>query len=124
MALPTRQRLRPDDLLLQSRHKTNLQDLFRHQVDSSTAGEILTNDDDLQSILLASQLRGHDDSIRKWVSEQGIRAKDIFVCERPDVDGQAANSMWRWFQCLLTQHKTVKCQPCSMTCGSLITKLG
>ena len=93
LPLPTRQNLRPDDLLLQGRHKINLQDLYQNHIDSSIASEILSNNDNLQSILLAAQLRGDDDRIRNWVSEQEIRAKNILLCERPDVGHQAFNSM-------------------------------
>ena len=98
--LPTRQPLGPNDLLLQSRHKIRLQDLYQNQVDRSTADEILSNNDNLQSVLLAAQLRGDDDKIRQWISEQRIGGEDILVCERPDVDQKAFVAMRALFSAL------------------------
>ena len=90
LSLPARQQLRSDDLLLQGRLKINLRDLFENHIDRSTADQIMTNNDNLQSVLLASQLRGHDEKILRWFSDQAIRAKDILLCERPDVGHNAS----------------------------------
>ena len=90
LALPARQQLQSNELLLQSGHKINLQDLYLNQIDSSTAGEILANNDNLQSVLLAAQLRGDDDNIRKWISGQNPRRSNILLRERPDINRQAA----------------------------------
>ena len=91
--LPMRQQLQPDDLLLQSGQKINLQELYRNHLSNSLADEIMTSNDNLQSILLAAQLRGDDDSIRHWVSGQRARSKDILVRERPDVDHKAHDTL-------------------------------
>ena len=93
LSLPARQGLRSDDLLLQGRLKINLRDLYENHIDRSTADQILTNNDNLQSVLLASQLRGYDENIRQWFSDQAIRAKDILLCERPDVGHKASEIM-------------------------------
>ncbi len=93
LPLPARQNLQSDELLLQSRRKINLQDLYRNQLDSSTAGEILTNNDNLQSVLLAAQVRGDDDNLRNWISQQSLRGKNIILRERPDIDCRAAIAM-------------------------------
>jgi len=72
--------------LLQGRHKLNLQNLYRIETDSPTAEEILASNDNLLSVLLAAQVRGDDESSRKWISEQQIRvmliAKPVSPCER------------------------------------------
>ena len=93
LSLPACQQLRSDDLLLQGRLKINLRDLYENHIDRSTADQILANNDNLQSVLLASQLRGHDENIRRWFSDQAIRAKDILLCERPDVGHKASELM-------------------------------
>ena len=93
LPLPARQQLQSDELLLQSRRKINLQDLYTNQIDSSTAGEILSNNDNLQSVLLAAQVRGDDDNLRRWISEQSLGGQNILLRERPDIDRQAAIKM-------------------------------
>lgn len=93
LPLPARQQLQSDELLLQSRRKINLQDLYQNQIDSSTAGEILMNNDNLQSVLLAAQVRGDDDNLRNWISEQSLRGQNILLRERPDIDRQASTTM-------------------------------
>ncbi len=93
LPLPMRQQLRPDELLLQGKRKIDLQDLYRNKVDSSTASEILANNDNLQSVLLAAQLRGDDENIRNWISDQRIKAKNVLHCERPDVLHKATEVM-------------------------------
>ena len=93
LPLPARQQLQSDELLLQSRRKINLQDLYRNQIDSSTASEILTDNDNLQSVLLAAQVRGDDDNLRNWISEQRLEGKNILIRGRPDVGCQAATKM-------------------------------
>ena len=93
LALPARQQLQSNELLLQSGHKINLQDLYLNQIDSSTTGEILANNDNLQLVLLAAQLRGDDDNIRKWILEQSPRGSNILLRERPDINRQAARTM-------------------------------
>ena len=93
LPLPARQQLRSDELLLQSRRKINLKDLYENQIDSSTVGEILDNNDNLQSVLLAAQVRGDDDDLRNWISKQGLSGQNILLCERPDADHQAETTM-------------------------------
>ena len=93
LSLPARQQLQSDELLLQSRRKINLQDLYRNQIDSSTAGEILADKDNLQSVLLAAQIRGDDDHLRRWISEQSLSEENILLRERPDIDRRATNTM-------------------------------
>ena len=93
LALPARQQLQSNELLLQSGHKINLQDLYLNQINSSTTGEILANNDNLQSVLLTAQLRGDDDNIRKWISEQSPGGSNILLRERPDINRQAAKKM-------------------------------
>ena len=93
LPLPIREELLPHELLLQGKHKIDLQDLYQNKVDSSTAGEILSNNDNLQSVVLAAQLRGDDENIRRWVSKQKVQAKNVLNCERPDVLHQAAAAM-------------------------------
>ena len=89
LALPTRQHLQAHDLLLQSGQKVNLQNLYSQEIDSTVARDIMENDDDLKSVLLAAALSGRDDEIARWVSKQTVEAENILLCERPDINDQA-----------------------------------
>lgn len=102
LSLPVQQQLRPDDLLLQSGQKVNLQNLYQHQIDSSVAHDIMENDDNLKSVLLAAQLRGRDDDIARWVSEQKLEANDILLCDRPDINDQATQLITESLQSLFS----------------------
>jgi len=103
LPLPARQQLRPDDLLLQSGQKVNLQSLYQHQIESSVARDIMENDDNLKSVLLAAQLRGRDDDIIRWVSKQKSDMDDILHCDRPDINDQAAQLMEELLQWLFSK---------------------
>ena len=89
LPIPLRQKLRPDDLLLQGGQKINLQNLYLNQVDPSVARDIMENDDNLKSVLLAAQLRGKDDDIGNWISKQKLEASNILLCDRPDANNEA-----------------------------------
>lgn len=89
LPLPTRQQLRPDDLLLQGGKTVNLQDLYTHRVNPATAREIMENDDNLKSVLLAAQLRGNDDEIGSWISKQKLGKPDALIADRPDAKNEA-----------------------------------
>ncbi|MCJ1262859.1 hypothetical protein MMC22_002729 [Lobaria immixta] len=89
LPIPLRQKLRPDDLLLQGGQKINLQNLYLNQVDPSVTRDIMENDENLKSVLLAAQLRGKDDDIENWISNQKLEASNILLCDRPDANNQA-----------------------------------
>ena len=91
--IPASQRLQVDEIRLQGKKTIDLEDLYHDRVDQSTATKILENDDDLKSVLLAAQLRGHDDKISRWISGQAIAKQDITLSPRPDVESQAETSV-------------------------------
>lgn len=93
VALPTRQQLLPDDLLLQSGKIINLEELYRHRLSPTAARDIMDNDDNLKSVLLAASIRGRDEDVARWVSKQNPETEDIAVRERADVKGEAASAM-------------------------------
>lgn len=103
LPLPARQQLRPDDLLLQSGQKVNLQSLYQHRIKSSVARDIMENDDNLKSVLLAAQLRGRDDDIIRWVSKQKFDMDNILYCDRPDINNQATQLMEELLQWLFSK---------------------
>ena len=111
LPLPARQQLRPDDLLLQSGQKVNLQNLYQHQIEPSVARDIMGNDDNLKSVLLAAQLRGRDDDIIRWVSKQETEVDNILLCDRPDINNQATQLMEELLQWLFSEdldHKAIE----------------
>ncbi|KAG8533436.1 uncharacterized protein KY384_002219 [Bacidia gigantensis] len=103
LPLPARQQLQPDDLLLQSGKRVNLQNLFHDQVGSLEAREIMENDDNLKSVLLAAQLRGRDDDVGSWVSKQKLDKDSILQCDRPDLGMKAFLSMQHLLELLFCQ---------------------
>lgn len=89
LPFPTRQQLRPDDLLLQSGQKINLHDVYQDRVDGTIARDIMENNDNLKSVLLATQLRGKDDNISRWISKQKLKGPNVLSSDRPDADYKA-----------------------------------
>jgi hypothetical protein len=67
-----------------------LQDVYDDKVDAATACELLDNDDNLKSLLLTSQLRGQNDSVRKWILKQKMKEEDMLYIPRPDIDSRAS----------------------------------
>lgn len=105
LPIPLRQQLRPDDLLLQGGQKINLQNLYLNQVDPSVARDIMENDDNLKSVLLAAQLRGKDDDIGNWISKQELEASNILLCDRPDANNQATRLIQVLLHAVSLEHR-------------------
>jgi hypothetical protein len=89
LPLPSRQQLRPDDLLLQGGSRINLHDLYADRINPTISRDIMENDDNLKSVLLAAQLRGNDDDIGDWISKQKLKAPNILMAARPDANNKA-----------------------------------
>ncbi len=89
LPLPLRQQLRPDDLLLQGGSRVNLQDLYADRINPTIARDIMENDDNLKSVLLAAQLRGNDDDIGDWISKQNFKGPNLLMASRPDANDKA-----------------------------------
>lgn len=89
LPLPLRQQLRPDDLLLQGGATVNLQDLYADRINLTMTHNIMENDDNLKSVLLAAQLRGNDDEIGEWISKQDMKEPNLLMASRPDVNDNA-----------------------------------
>lgn len=89
LPLPSRQQLRPDDLLLQGGNRINLRDLYAGRMNPMISRDIIENDDNLKSVLLAAQLRGDDDDIGDWISKQKLKAPNVLMAARPDANNKA-----------------------------------
>lgn len=89
LALPSRQQLRPDDLLLQGGNRVNLHDLYAGRINPMISRDVMENDDNLKSVLLAAQLRGNDDDIGDWISKQKLKAPNVLMAARPDAKNKA-----------------------------------
>lgn len=91
--VPWPKKLKADDFRLQSKRTINLEDVYQNRVDAETVTEILDNDDNLKSLLLTAQLRGHDNDIKRWISGQAIPKKDVLSAPRVDVGSEALLKM-------------------------------
>jgi len=89
LPLPSRQQLRPDDLLLQGGNRINLQDLYADRINPTIARDIMENDDNLKSVLLAAQLRGNDANMGDWISKQKLKGPNVLMVARPDANNKA-----------------------------------
>ena len=103
LPLPLRQQLRADDILLQGGTKINLQDLYEHRITPAVAHNIMENDDNLKSVLLAAQLRGKDDEIGNWISKQKLERPDILTADRQDANLRATRLIQNLLDAMLLE---------------------
>lgn len=95
LSIPTPQKLNADSLRLQSRKTVDLEEIYQHRIDATTASEILENDDNLKTVLLSAQLRGRDDEVREWIAAQTLPENNLLLTTRLDVGSRADISMRR-----------------------------
>jgi hypothetical protein len=88
--VPAPRKLGADDLQLQSQRTVHLQDIYDDKVDAATVSELLDNGDNLKSLLLSSQLRGQNESVKNWIKKQQRKEEDMLHVPRPDIDSMAS----------------------------------
>ena len=92
--LPPPQKLSPGELLLQNKHIVRLEDIYNDEMDAETTTELLDNDDNLKTLLLAGQIKGEKENVKRWIAKQRIGDRDMLLVPRPDI-GLAASKYIR-----------------------------
>jgi len=87
--IPAPRKLNYKELALHDGKVVSLDDLYSDRLDEAVVNEILSNDDDLKSVLLTSSSRGLSDNAERWVSTKTIDTGDPVKMSRPDLGGKA-----------------------------------
>ncbi|KAF8253217.1 hypothetical protein K440DRAFT_657722 [Wilcoxina mikolae CBS 423.85] len=87
--IPAPRKLGYKELALHDGKVVSLDDLYSDRLDEAVVNEILSNDDDLKSVLLTSSSRGLGDNAERWVSTKRINTADPLRMPRPDLGGRA-----------------------------------
>ncbi|KAF2726634.1 hypothetical protein EJ04DRAFT_582559 [Polyplosphaeria fusca] len=88
--VPKPRELSRDTVLLTSGKTFDLNQVYNDTLDPSITNEILSNDDDLKTLLLTATTRGRNEDIRQWISKKKLQTSDPIWKPRPDL-GQIAS---------------------------------
>ncbi|KAL8725461.1 MAG: hypothetical protein Q9181_006412 [Wetmoreana brouardii] len=89
IAVPRPREVDNNAIILENGGIVHLDDLYGDKLSPASAAEILDSDDNLKSVLLASQNKGKSTEIENWISKQRVSRKDTAYIDRPDLDGSA-----------------------------------
>lgn len=84
--IPAPRKLSPGDILLQSNRTVRLNDVYNNTIDAATANELLEVEDNLKTLLLTSEINGQNASVKRWISTQKMKSRDMLHSTRPDVN--------------------------------------
>lgn len=85
LTVPKRRMVGTNTVFLESGRVVNLDDLYSNRLNREVTTEIMDNDDDLKSVLLAAQTRGKSREVEGWASKQRMSRKEVEYHDRPDV---------------------------------------
>lgn len=105
--VPNKRTLLPDTVLLTSGRSFSLQDIYNDTLDSQIASEILSNDDDLKTLLLTASTRGRKEDVKRWISKKRLSISDPMWTKREDI-GHAAYTNLRKLVEALRNSTTMK----------------
>ena len=94
-------KLEKDEIALQKDLTVRIEDLYSGSVDKESVGQILMNEDNLKSLVLAEMTRGTGKELQNWLAEQQ-RTEPELTRYRADVDGLAQRTVAELLECLLT----------------------
>ncbi|KAF2690740.1 hypothetical protein K458DRAFT_288544, partial [Lentithecium fluviatile CBS 122367] len=92
-AVPKRRELSFNTVLLTSGKKFDLNDIYNDTLDPSISDEILSNDDDLKTLLLTASTRGRKEDVQRWISKKKLRISDPIWISRPDPKQRAHHAL-------------------------------
>jgi len=95
LTVPKPRKVGTNTVLLESGCIVNLDELYSNRLNREVTAEILDNDDNLKSVLLAAQTRGRSREVEDWTSKQRMSRKDSEYLDRPDVDENAGDLVKR-----------------------------
>jgi hypothetical protein len=88
--IPAPRKLSPGDILLQSNQTIRLNNIYNNTIDVATANELLEVEDNLKTLLLTSEINGQNASVKRWISTQKMKSRDMLHSTRPDVNSAAS----------------------------------
>ncbi|KAF2788334.1 hypothetical protein K505DRAFT_378963 [Melanomma pulvis-pyrius CBS 109.77] len=98
--VPKKRNLSPNTVLLTSGKKFDLGDIYNDTLDPTLTSEILSNDDDLKTLLLTASTRGRKEEVKTWVSKKKLQVSDPLWIPRPDIGQRALHGMERLVEAL------------------------
>jgi hypothetical protein len=81
-----------DELVLQNDLVVRMEALYSGAVSPETLGEMIKNEDNLKSIVIAEMTRGRSKDLEAWLEKQQMALLEL-TRERPDVDGKAQKAI-------------------------------
>ncbi|OCL09902.1 hypothetical protein AOQ84DRAFT_267592, partial [Glonium stellatum] len=88
------QKIGADELALQDGLVVTMKDIFSEGADPGVIGEIVKNEDNLKSIVLAEMTRGTGRHLGAWLLSQQQPTPQL-TQDRPDIDGKAQQAVTR-----------------------------
>lgn len=90
--IPPARRVAMDELALQDDLVIRMQDLYSGNMDEDLIGEMIRNEDNMKSIVLAETTRGAGKQLADWLQSQE-KPLPAFTSERPDVGEKAQQAV-------------------------------
>ena len=88
-AVPQKRNLSMDTVVLTSGSTFSLSDVYNDTLESSLTNEILSNDDDLKTLLMTASTRGRKEDVKRWISKKQLNASDPVWAPRNDIEHRA-----------------------------------
>lgn len=84
-----KRRLDADEIALQGQQIVNMDDLFANKLRQEEVSRILSNEDNLASLIMTTQSRNQQHVFQGWIQQQRLQPVDATAAPRGDVDGAA-----------------------------------
>ena len=88
-----------DEIALQENLTVRMRDLYCGAVDDESVAQIIKNEDNLRSIVMAETTRGNSHEVQKWLAEQEKPEPEL-TRHRPDVNNLAQRTVTELLECL------------------------
>ena len=88
-----------DEIALQEDLTVRMRDLYCGAVDEESVAQIIKNEDNLKSIVMAETTRGNSHELQKWLAEQE-RPEPALTRHRTDVNNLAQRTVTELLECL------------------------
>lgn len=85
-------KINADELALQNNLVVRMKDLYSGEVDQEIIGEMIKNEDNLKSIVMAEMTRGTGKELEAWLLSQQKPLPEL-TSDRPDVGGKAQRAV-------------------------------
>jgi hypothetical protein len=99
LPIPPPVRVSNNEVALQGQLKVDLEQLYQNAVPQQDLADIITNDDNLKSIVIAEMTRGRGDQLQGWLQKQ-YKEKPTLSTERPDIGGKAQKAITGLLHCI------------------------